>query len=220
MKKLFKKYWHGLFALYLFIYLPWFMYLEKNVTEYHIVHCRLDDHIPFIEYFIIPYLLWFFYVAGGFVYLFFKAPRGEFLKFAITLVSGMTIALAICTIYPNGLTLRPDLTSRDNIFLKLVSILYGADTSTNVFPSIHVLNSLVIHFALMRDSFLDKYPAIKTCSKILCILIILSTVFLKQHSVIDLIGGIVLYVILYLIVYAPEWKLFKDSSVALEQSHI
>lgn len=216
MKKLFKKYWHGLFALYIFIYLPWFIYLEKNVTDYHIIHCPLDDYIPFNEYFIIPYLLWFFYVAGAFIYLFFKAPRGEFLKFAVTLTSGMTISLIICTVYPNGLELRPDVISKDTLFTRLVAMLYGTDTSTNVFPSIHVFNSLVVHFALMRDKFLDNYPIVKTGSKILCVLILLSTLFLKQHSVIDLVGGIVLYIVLYLIVYAPEWKLFSDKRVVME----
>jgi membrane-associated phospholipid phosphatase len=216
MKVFFKKYWHGLFALYLFIYLPWFLYLEQNVTEYHIIHCRLDDYIPFNEYFIIPYLLWFFYVIGAFIYLFFKAPRGEFLKFAITLVSGMTISLIICTVYPNGLHLRPNIIGDDNIFCRMVAALYGTDTATNVFPSVHVLNSLVVHFALAQDKFLDRYPWVKTGSGVLCILIILSTLFLKQHSVLDVLGAFVIYAILYLIVYAPEWKAFSDTSIVLE----
>lgn len=217
MKQFFKKYGHGLFALYIFIYLPWFFYLENTVQEYHIIHCWLDDYIPFNEYFIIPYLLWFFYVVGAFIYLFFRAPRGEFLKFGICLTGGMSIAMTICMIYPNGLELRPAVIDKTNIFMKLVAGLYGTDTATNVFPSVHVLNSLVVHIALMRNEFLQKhYPVVRTGSRVLCLLIILSTVFLKQHSIIDVCGAFVLYGILYLIIYVPDWKCFSGTYTVLK----
>ena len=49
------------------------MHLEKTVTSnYHIMHSSLDDMIPFNEYFVIPYLLWFAYVTAAIAYLFFK----------------------------------------------------------------------------------------------------------------------------------------------------
>ena len=55
---------HGLLLLYFAIYLPWFAHLEKTVTtHFHVIHVALDDYIPFCEYFIIPYLLWFAYIA-------------------------------------------------------------------------------------------------------------------------------------------------------------
>ena len=48
------KYKHGLLLLYFLIYLPWFGYLEENVTtHFHVIHVALDDKIPFCEYFII-----------------------------------------------------------------------------------------------------------------------------------------------------------------------
>ena len=57
----------ALFLLsYFAIYLPWFGHLEKTVTtHFHVIHTALDDYIPFCEYFIIPYLLWFGYVGWG-----------------------------------------------------------------------------------------------------------------------------------------------------------
>lgn len=216
MTTFFKKYGHGLFALYIFIYLPWFFYLENTVTDYHIIHCAVDDWIPFNEYFIIPYLMWFFYVVGAFIYLFFKAPRGEFLKFGVCLTGGMSISMLICMIYPNGLELRPAVFHKDNILISLVSGLYGTDTATNVFPSVHVLNSLVVHIALIRNRFLkEHYPVVRTGSRVLCLLIILSTMFLKQHSFIDVCGAIVLYGILYLTVYVPNWKIFSGTYTVL-----
>ena len=73
LKELLKKYGHIWILGYGFIYLPWFMHLEKTVTSnYHIMHSSLDDMIPFNEYFVIPYLLWFAYVTAAIAYLFFK----------------------------------------------------------------------------------------------------------------------------------------------------
>lgn len=216
MKSFLKKYGHGLFALYIFIYLPWFFYLENKITEYHIIHCSLDDMIPFNEYFIIPYILWFFYIVATFIFLFFKETQGDFLRFGICLTGGMTIAMIICSVYPNGLNLRPAEIAGDNVFQRIVLGLYKTDTSTNVFPSVHVLNALVAHVALRRNGTFKRIPALRIGSGILCLLIILSTVFLKQHSVLDVIGACVLYAILYVIVYVPKWKWFANPNKVLE----
>ena len=63
------KYRHAWILSYSFIYIPWFCYLEKAVTRnYHVMHVALDDFIPFNEYFIVPYMMWFLYVAGAILY--------------------------------------------------------------------------------------------------------------------------------------------------------
>ena len=135
IKKLLKKYNHALVFLYGLIYMPWFMYLEKHVTTgYFLIHSPLDDYIPFVEYFVIPYLLWFLFIAAGSFYLFFTDKK-EFLRMAAFLIAGMTIFLIICTVYPNGLNLRPAEFPRENIFTDLVRYVYSADTPTNVLLS-------------------------------------------------------------------------------------
>ena len=70
---------HALLLLYFMIYLPWFGHLEKTVTtHFHVIHVALDDYIPFCEYFIIPYFLWFGYVAWAVGYFYFKnMPLGN-----------------------------------------------------------------------------------------------------------------------------------------------
>ena len=70
LKNFIKKYKHAWVFLYAFIYMPWFMYLEKHITadsEYHVIHSVLDDKIPFVEYFIVPYLLWFVFITAVFL---------------------------------------------------------------------------------------------------------------------------------------------------------
>ena len=118
LKNFIKKYKHAWVFLYAFIYMPWFMYLEKHITaesEYHVIHSVLDDKIPFVEYFIVPYLLWFVFIAAVFLYFFFTDVEG-FYKLAKLSFIGMTIFLLISTVFPNGLTLRPVVFPRDNIF--------------------------------------------------------------------------------------------------------
>lgn len=199
------KYHHAWTCLYVLLYMPWFIWLEKTVTtNYTIIHLPIDDKIPFCEYFIIPYFLWFAFVPITMVYLLFYS-RKEFYEASAFLFIGMTIFLIISTVWPNGLNLRQDISFRDNIFAKTVDMLYTTDTSTNVFPSIHVFNTLGCLIALLKSRGLNGHNVIKSFAVILSILIILSTMFLKQHSIIDVIGGFVLALIMYLIVYVPNW---------------
>lgn len=199
------KYKHGLLLLYFLIYLPWFGYLEENVTtHFHVIHVALDDKIPFCEYFIIPYMLWFAYVAWGVAYFFFK-NKNEYYKLCAFLFTGMTIFLVISTVYPNGHYLRPTTFERDNIFVQAVQWLYSTDTPTNLFPSIHVYNSLGINMAVWHSENFKKNKPVRYGSAILCISIILSTMFLKQHSVFDVVTGIVLAAFMFSLVYARSW---------------
>lgn len=201
--------WRPLYALYALIYLPWFFTLEHFITidtpGIHILNNAIDEKIPFCEYFIIPYLLWFLYIAASCVFMMLYSTDSEFIRFALSLIIGMSAALIICMIYPNGITLRPHYIP-DNLCGKLVKLLYHTDTSTNVFPSIHVYNSLAVHIALNRCSTLKDHRGVRLASLVLCVLIIMSTVFLKQHSVTDVVGGIVLTAVLYIIIYIPDYK--------------
>lgn len=202
MKKFFKKYKHGLFFLYMLVYFPWFGHVEEKVTRnFNEIYMPIDDQIPFCEFFIIPYLLWFVYVAGFAVYFFLKDSR-EFVRLCIFLGVGMTFFLIFSTIYPNGHYLRPDTFVRDNIFVDAVKMLYQTDTATNIMPSIHVFNSLAIATAVRYSKHL-RQNWIQIGSFVLMLLIVLSTVFLKQHSMCDVIVAIVLSGIMWLFLYSP-----------------
>ena len=206
MKTLIHKYRHALVLLYGLIYMPWFMWLESRADlPYHVIHVGLDDRIPFVEYFIVPYLLWFLYIAVVFLYLFFK-DRREFYQYCIFLFTGMTLFLIISTVYPNGHLLRPSEFERNNIFTLAVQLLYQADTATNIFPSLHVFNSIAAHRAVVNNPALRKKRLIRGGSFILMVSIILATMFLKQHSVLDVISGILLGVLIDQLVYRTDYS--------------
>lgn len=206
MKTFIHKYRHALVLLYGLIYMPWFMWLESRADmPYHVIHVGLDDRIPFVEYFIVPYLLWFLYIAAVFLYLFFK-DRREFYQYCIFLFTGMTLFLIISTVYPNGHLLRPSEFERNNIFTLAVQLLYQADTATNIFPSLHVFNSIAAHRAVVNNPALRKKRLIRGGSFILMVSIILATMFLKQHSVLDVISGILLGVLMDQLVYRTDYS--------------
>lgn len=184
--------------------MAWFLALEDDSTRtYTSIHIKLDDYIPFNEWFVIPYLFWFAYVVITVSCLFFKTNKEDFYRYYAFLFIGMFTCLIIYTIWPNRQTLRPDLTTlgRDNILIRIVGLIYKLDTPTNVCPSIHVYNSIGTHIAISKNAILRNNKLIYTSSFLLMILISLSTMFLKQHSAFDSICAVALVIIVYLIVY-------------------
>ena len=43
------------------------------------------------------------------------------------------------------------------------------------------------------------------------IIVCLATVFLKQHSVVDVIGAIILYIVLYIFIYVIDYSCLKKA---------
>lgn len=206
MKKIYQKLQLALPAIiYLAIYLCWFFLIERMPgRDYTIIHMKADDRIPFCEYFIIPYFLWFFYIAWILLYLFFKNET-DFYKCTTFMFMGMTIFLIVSTLFPNIHYLRPSVMPRDNVFTRMVTFLYHIDTSTNLWPSIHVYNSLGVFFAVLHNERLSSRKWIKSGCFMLTTLIILSTVFLKQHSVFDVMTGLIMGVVFYVITYRTDF---------------
>lgn len=186
-------------AVFAAVYFSWFFLLEQFRQPVLIVHSSLDDIIPFCEYFIVPYLLWFVYIGAAFIYFLKKAPE-SFYNLCRYMFTGMIVCLVIYTVLPTGLELRPELTN-DNIFSQLVGMIYSVDTSTNVCPSIHVFNSIAVNTIIQHSDVFKHKRLVHIGSYILAIAICMSTVLLKQHSIIDVFWGCVLGIVLYPLSY-------------------
>lgn len=186
-------------AFYLVFYLSVFHWLEVNIVVPEVwVHCRLDDLIPFCKYAVIPYFAWFVWIPFTLFYLLWKAPRADFWRLCLPLFAGMTIALAVYVVVPNGLDLRPYRVYGSDFFARMVRQLYATDTATNVCPSIHVFNSVTLMMAYYRSRIFDEPGRrwMRPAAAVLCVSIIASTVLLKQHSCIDVVLGILLALVL------------------------
>lgn len=209
MRTFFQKKHQWVIAFYTFLYLIGFFLLEqRDIQEYHIIHSSIDQLIPFVEIFVIPYMLWFVFMVAAIIYFaFFNPDVKEYWQLILTLGIGMTVFLIISWLFPNMLELRPAEFGRSNIFTFMISILYKIDTPTNVFPSIHVFNSIAIGIAIVRCKALKKHNVVRIGSLVLSILIVLSTMFIKQHSVYDVTFGILMYICLYKFLYSTyTWK--------------
>lgn len=190
--------------IYLVIYLVWFGILERMPgRDYSIIHLKIDDKIPFCEYFIIPYLFWFFYVAWIFIYLLFQ-NKDDYRKCCIFLFSGMTVFLIVSTLFPNIQYLRPAYMPRENIFSTMVTYLYQIDTCTNIWPSIHVYNSLGVYLAVVNNDRLASKKWVRVTCFTLTISIVLSTVFLKQHSMFDVMTAFIMAAFFYTVTYRMD----------------
>lgn len=202
VKKLCAAYKHSLLCvIYLVCYLLWFFWLERRVVnDYTVIYMEADDYIPFCELFIIPYFLWFAYIVAVVVFFMFK-NKTDYYRTCAFLFTGMTIFLIISTLWPNGHHLRPLVMPRDNIFTHMVASLQSVDTATNLWPSIHVYNSLGAHFAIVCSKEFENRKGIRIASLILASSIVLSTVFLKQHSVFDVLTAFVMAAVMYAVVY-------------------
>lgn len=187
-------------TVYALFYLTAFFYLEQRDVAVHEINFGIDEYIPFCEVFIIPYLLWFAYVAVTVVFLCFK-DKEESDKLVAFLMAGMTIFIVVSAVFPNGHNLRPKVFARDNIFIVLIKQLYATDTPTNILPSIHVYNSVAVMIAVWRSKCFVGHSIIKTLMFGLGVSIICSTVLIKQHSMLDVLLAFLLSALMYSICY-------------------
>ena len=190
------------FLLYLVFYMIWFSILERLPrTRFFDLSSELDTYIPFIVEFIIPYLSWFLFQAVWVVFVFF-VDRKTYEQLTTMLMIGMTVFLVVSTFLPTKISLRPYYIESRGICAFLVRRLWAVDTPTNVWPSIHVFNTT----ALMMTLFTSQHPLIRKNAVRIpvvfwCGMIVLSTMFLKQHSVGDVLAALALNGIAYVLVY-------------------
>lgn len=183
------------------VYLLSFAALERLWVQpyYYPVHCFVDDIIPFCEWFLIPYVLWYAELLLIQIYtLLFDID--EFKNFIRFLSISFLTTLIIYMIYPSCQELRPASFERNNILTEITALLYSIDTNTNVCPSLHVVGALGVIFSAFRAKGLDS-RLFRVLTVLFTLAVSLSTVFMKQHSFVDVVTALPLSAAVYLIVY-------------------
>lgn len=166
-----------------------------SINKYH--YCfetSIDSLIPFIPWTIIIY--WGCYIFWIVNYLlavkYDKSDNNRFLK-------AHFIAETICLIFfiflPTTMT-RADLVG-DSIFIKMVKATYSIDAADNLLPSIHCFASWLCFVGVRKNDNIPKWYQI--FSLIFAIIVCISTLTVKQHVIVDVIVGIVIAEISYLI---------------------
>lgn len=177
---------------------------------YHPIYVPVDDRIPFCEYFLPFYLFWFLFLSGMVVYtLFFDIPA--FRKMMWFTILAYSATMLIYFLYPTCQELRPTEFARDNAFTRFIRWFYVFDTNTNVCPSLHVIGS----FSAVVGAWYSRRfstPGWRAAFLLAAALICVSTVFLKQHSVVDVLAALPLCAAAWgLVQYADSTKKFQKT---------
>lgn len=192
------------YLLWLPVYLLCFLLLEQRSTEhYWATQIPLDDLIPFCEWFAIPYYLWYPLLAGVGIFLFFR-DSGAFRRYMAFLAITFLASAAIWFLIPNGQDLRPLTLPRDNLLTRLMAGIYAIDTHTNVFPSVHVVGSAGAAMAAWDCEAIRKRKWPAWGITLLAVLICLSILFVKQHALLDLLGGLALSALAGILIYRKQ----------------
>ncbi len=166
---------------------------------YHPMHSALDDLIPFHEGFLIPYVFWYIYMIGSILYTLLRDTRA-FRRQGWFMIFTFTTASVVYLIYPTCQQLRPQTFPRDNALTQIVRLLYWVDTPTNVCPSLHVCGAIGCALGLCDTKRFSSVLWKAVYAGITC-LIILSTMFLKQHSSVDVFWALILSAVAYWLAY-------------------
>lgn len=148
----------------------------------------LDKHIPLIPEFSVVYLLYIPMII--FVFAFYWNDYKTYRSMSLMLIAVISIAIVIYSAFQTEV-FRPIIASTD-FFTRLTNTIYKYDMPNNTFPSLHVaLTSTISAFVY------EKNTRVGMVLIPLTFLIILSTMFIKQHVFLDIIGGLMLAFIIF-----------------------
>lgn len=174
-----------------------------------ILTTKVDSVIPFLPIFIVPYILWYGFIFGYLVYYCFK-DKQVYLQTLTIIVVGELICFLIYFFFQTTVP-RPTITG-DGLLFDLVKLIYNNDQPFNCFPSIHVLTTFAIMLGSMHIE--NKHLFHTIFIPLLGTLIIISTLFVKQHVIFDMIGSMFLVAFIYGIVfelYQFQWREKSDT---------
>jgi membrane-associated phospholipid phosphatase len=195
---------------------PVYDYLNGNHGAVYTMVTDLDRVTPFIPQFILPYIIWYGFIFAILIWLMIKDGK----LYAITLgsiVVGLLASYGVYAVFQTTVP-RPAVPGQD-IFSHLIRLVYNNDKPYNAFPSIHVLTSYIIFLVSYETKVYSKELALG--SQALSILIIFSTVFLKQHVLLDVAGGIVFGWAAYkLLSYAYDTLVVREVRTWQEKSSL
>ena len=184
--------WGGFFLFY---------FLTENLIppeRCHVIHCALDDLIPFHEFFVIFYVGWYLLLALSLGYFLFCRVE-SFKRLQTYIIIVQALAMVVYLVYPSRQELRPETFPRENFLTAIMGHIYGIDTPTGVCPSLHVAISVAIASTWLREK--DAKAWLKGFIALFCLGVCLSVAFVKQHSVVDIFAAIPICLV-------AEWFVF------------
>ena len=121
------------------------------------------------------------------------------------LIQATWVVFALFLLLPVEVELRHQIPAMDGVFGSLFAYLHTADTPYNAWPSLHVLQSLLVILSLQtwlrQDGRLT--PAALVVMWSAWALLTASTMLVKQHYVFDVVTGIVIGLLMWRAWFKP-----------------
>ena len=169
--------------------------INSNLYQYDLSIKGIDENIPLIKWFILPYVLCYpWWYLGLFVSL--KYNRPKFYRYICVSIIGYFIAGLLFVLLPTTIN-RPVVEAND-ILSFIIKFIYDADTPTNLFPSLHCFISWNCYVSIRGDKNVPIWYRLGYL--VMAVLVCLSTVFIRQHFVVDIFAGIILVEIINIII--------------------
>ena len=167
-----------------------FFQSNPNYISYH-----LDDKIPFVGYFIYIYNCFYPFTLIALYYLY-KKDEEAYFKGVISGTIGYLICDIIFMLFPTIMyrPIIPKISPITDLVIKL-TFLYD-NPPLNCFPSIHCLFSFQVIYSFLSSHLSKRTKLVVT---IIFLLIIISTLLVKQHYIFDVIAALLICIITNLI---------------------
>jgi len=169
---------------------------------------RLDNKVPFVKEWVVIYLVCYIFWAANYI-LAAREGEEEWFRFAFADYLSRLIC-GIFFIFLPTTNIRPEIPG-DDIFSRMMRMVYSLDAPTNLFPSIHCLVSWFCFIGIRKSKKIPFWYKAFSC--IFAIMVFLSTQFTKQHYLIDIFGGVLIaefcyYIACHTQIYRFVQKLF------------
>lgn len=155
---------------------------------------KWDRQIPFEPWWSVIYLGCFLFWAVNYILItrqgkenWYKFATGDYLS---------RIICGICFILLPTTNVRPEVVG-DGLAQQLIRFVYFMDAPTNLFPSIHCLVSWLCFVGIRGKKGVPRWYQVFSC--IFAVAVFASTLFTKQHYIVDVIAGVILAEVCYYI---------------------
>lgn len=161
------------------------------IKDYHLIGGVLDQKIPFVIEFILVYSIWYPLVIFT-LFLLYKYSPDKYKKTRKIVIASLIIAYMCFFVYPTTIV-RPEVNSFNDLFSFMAYVSFKADNPVNCFPSCHCLLSFIMIYALYKEKAINKY--LRVTLIVLFVMIIASTLLVKQHVIVDVVGAFIVSIL-------------------------
>ena len=167
-----------------------------------LINTKFDYNTPYISYFAYFYIFWYLFIILV-PFIIYKKDKQNLYKYFTMIFIGSIMASITFIVFPTKIE---RVIPGNSISDKIIKILYILDDPTCCMPSLHCLICFYIIFAIINTKYIKKY--VKIIIIIISICIILSTLFIKQHVILDVVAALIISLASYFIVYKKDISYF------------